>query len=46
MTDNLEAYRFYSLGVEYARAFETAKAIEFLEKAVKLTPVLGWKFGI
>lgn len=38
MTDNLEAYRFYSLGVEKSQALENKEAVEFLEKAVRLDP--------
>lgn len=38
MTDNLEAYRYYSLGVEKAQAFETPQAIRLLKKAVALDP--------
>lgn len=34
MTDDLEAYRFYSLAVEKAHAYKNAEAIELLEKAV------------
>jgi tetratricopeptide (TPR) repeat protein/DNA-binding winged helix-turn-helix (wHTH) protein len=38
MTDDLEAYRFYSLGVEKAQAFHNLEAIELLEKAAALDP--------
>lgn len=38
MTDNLEAYRYYSLGLEKAHAFENTEAIALLEKAIKLDP--------
>lgn len=38
MTNNLEAYRYYSLGVEKAQALQNAEAIGFLEKAVRLDP--------
>lgn len=38
MTDNLEAYRYYSLGVEKANGFENKEAISLLEKAVQLDP--------
>lgn len=38
MTDNLEAYRYYSLAVEKAQALQNKEAIELLEKAVKLDP--------
>ncbi len=38
MTDNLEAYRYYSLAVEKAQALHSKEAIELLEKAVALDP--------
>ena len=38
MTDNLEAYRYYSLAVEKAHALYSREAIELLEKAVALDP--------
>jgi eukaryotic-like serine/threonine-protein kinase len=38
MTDNLEAYRYYSLGVEKAQAYHTDEAVELLQKAVALDP--------
>jgi tetratricopeptide (TPR) repeat protein len=36
MTDNLEAWRCYSLAVEKTRAFHSEEAIQLLEKAVAL----------
>ena len=36
MTDSLEAYRYYSLGVEKAQALQNPEAISLLEKAVAL----------
>ncbi|HSK71813.1 MAG TPA: tetratricopeptide repeat protein [Pyrinomonadaceae bacterium] len=36
MTDNLEAYRYYSLAVEKARGLHKKDALELLEKAVAL----------
>ena len=36
MTNNLEAYRYYSLGVSKAQAFQNAQAIALLRKAVEL----------
>jgi tetratricopeptide (TPR) repeat protein len=36
MTNNLEAYRYYSLAVEKAQAYQNSEAIAFLEKAVAL----------
>lgn len=38
MTENLEAYRYYSLGVEKAQAFENRQAIHLLQKAIDLDP--------
>ena len=38
MTNNLEAYRFYSLGVEKSQALHSKEAIELLKKAVALDP--------
>lgn len=36
MTDNLEAYRYYSIGVEKAQAMHNQEAIALFEKAVAL----------
>lgn len=38
MTDNLEAYRYYSLGVEKADATQIPEAIALFEKALALDP--------
>ncbi len=38
MTNNLEAYRYYSLAVEKAQALHNTEAIELLQKAVALDP--------
>lgn len=38
MTDNLEAYRFYSLAVEKAQGFQNTEALTLLEKAIALDP--------
>ena len=38
MTDNLEAYRYYSLAVEKAQGLQNMDAIELLERAVMLDP--------
>jgi len=38
MTNDLEAYRNYSLGVEKARAFESKAALEYFQKATELDP--------
>ena len=38
MTDNLEAYRLYSLGLEKAEALQTQEAIALFQKALSLDP--------
>ena len=38
MTNNLEAYRYYSLGVSKAQAFQNSQAIALLSKAIQLDP--------
>ncbi|MFL6336618.1 MAG: tetratricopeptide repeat protein [Pyrinomonadaceae bacterium] len=38
MTDNLEAYRYYSLALEKAQGLQNVEAITLLEKAVALDP--------
>jgi tetratricopeptide (TPR) repeat protein/DNA-binding winged helix-turn-helix (wHTH) protein/TolB-like protein len=38
MTSNVEAYRYYSLGVEKAEQFQNTQAIELFEKAIKADP--------
>jgi tetratricopeptide (TPR) repeat protein/DNA-binding winged helix-turn-helix (wHTH) protein len=38
MTNNLAAYRFYSLGIEKMRAAQSPEAIALLEKAIELDP--------
>jgi tetratricopeptide (TPR) repeat protein/DNA-binding winged helix-turn-helix (wHTH) protein len=45
MTDNLEAYRYYSLGVEKAQAMNNAEAIALLEKAVALDPQFAMAYA-
>ncbi|HVF48210.1 MAG TPA: tetratricopeptide repeat protein [Pyrinomonadaceae bacterium] len=45
MTDNLEAYRYYSLAVEKAQALHNEEAIELLEKAVALDPEFAMAHG-
>ncbi len=37
-TSNVEAYRHYQLGIDYARRFLTTEAIRELEEAVRLDP--------
>lgn len=43
-TSNLEAYQYYSLGVEKAEAFENAQALVLLKQAVALDPnfAMAW----
>jgi tetratricopeptide (TPR) repeat protein/DNA-binding winged helix-turn-helix (wHTH) protein/TolB-like protein len=38
MTNNLEAYRYYSLAVEMTQAYHSLEAIELLNKAIALDP--------
>ncbi len=38
MTDNLEAYRYYSLALDNANAYHYKEAIALLEKAIRLDP--------
>jgi len=38
MTDDLEAYRFYSLGVEKANALQSQEAIDLFSRAVDIDP--------
>lgn len=45
MTDNLEAYRYYSLAVEKAQAMHNEEAILLLEKAVALDPQFAMAHG-
>ena len=53
MTDNLEAYRCYSLAVEKAQGLQNAEAIALLQKAVSLDPQfamayarIGYAYGV
>ena len=45
MTNNLEAYRYYSLAVEKAQALRNDEAIALLEKAVALDPQFAMAYG-
>ena len=45
MTDNLEAYRYYSLGLESALGFENSRAIELLRRAVDLDPQFAMAYA-
>jgi tetratricopeptide (TPR) repeat protein/DNA-binding winged helix-turn-helix (wHTH) protein len=38
MTSNVEAYRYYSLGVEKAEQFQNTQAIELFKKAIEFDP--------
>jgi tetratricopeptide (TPR) repeat protein len=38
MTRSVEAYRYYSLGVSKAQAFQNAEALSLLRKAIRLDP--------
>lgn len=45
MTDNLEAYRYYSLAVEKTQALHNKEAIELLEKAIALDPQFAMAYA-
>ncbi|MEW6130207.1 MAG: tetratricopeptide repeat protein [Acidobacteriota bacterium] len=45
MTNNLEAYRAYSLAVEKAQALHNEEAIALLEKAIALDPQFAMAYG-
>jgi len=45
MTNNLEAYRYYSLGVSKAQAFQNGQAIALLRKAVQLDPKFAMAYA-
>ncbi len=45
MTNNLEAYRYYSLGVEKAQAIQNQEAIALLEKAIALDPEFAMAYA-
>ena len=45
MTNNLEAYRYYSLGVSKAQAFQNTQAIALLRKAVQLDPKFAMAYA-
>jgi tetratricopeptide (TPR) repeat protein len=45
MTDNLEAYRYYSLGLEKAQGFENAQAIVLFQKAIELDPKFAMAYA-
>ncbi len=45
MTNNLEAYRYYSLGVSKAQAFQNAQATALLRKAIQLDPSFAMAYA-
>ncbi len=45
MTNNLQAYRYYSLGVEKANMFLSAEAVALLEKAIALDPEFAMAYA-
>jgi tetratricopeptide (TPR) repeat protein len=45
MTSNLEAYRYYSLGVGKAQAFQNAQAVALLRKAIQLDPKFAMAYA-
>jgi tetratricopeptide (TPR) repeat protein/DNA-binding winged helix-turn-helix (wHTH) protein len=45
MTNNLEAYQYYSLAMERMRAYHTAEAIALLEKAIALDPQFAMAYA-
>ena len=45
MTKNIEAYRYYSLGVSKAQAFQNAEAMALLRKAVQLDPEFAMAYA-
>lgn len=45
MTESLEAYRYYSLGVSKAQAFENAEAVGLLRKAIQLDPKFAMAYA-
>ncbi len=45
MTGSVEAYRYYSLGVSKAHAFENTEAIALLRKAIQLDPKFAMAYA-
>ena len=45
MTNNVEAYRYYSLGVSKAQAFQNAQATALLRKAIQLDPKFAMAYA-
>lgn len=45
MTSNVEAYRYYSLGVEKAEQYQNAQAVELFKKALKFDPKFAMAYA-
>ena len=45
MTGNLEAYRYYSLGVEKAEQFQNAQAVELFKKSLRFDPKFAMAYA-
>jgi tetratricopeptide (TPR) repeat protein len=45
MTSNVEAYRYYSLGVEKAEQFQNTQAIELFKKAIEFDPKFAMAYA-
>lgn len=45
MTDNLDAYRYYSLAVERAQNYHSNEALQLLEKAIALDPTFAMAYA-
>lgn len=45
MTSSVEAYRYYSLGVEKAEQFQNAQAVELFKKAIKFDPKFAMAYA-
>lgn len=45
MTSNVDAYRYYSLGVEKAEQFQNAPAVELFKKAIKYDPKFAMAYA-
>jgi tetratricopeptide (TPR) repeat protein/DNA-binding winged helix-turn-helix (wHTH) protein len=45
MTNNVEAYRYYSLGVEKAEQFQNSQAIELFKKAIEFDPQFAMAYA-
>ena len=45
MTSNVDAYRYYSLGLEEAEQFQNAQAVELFQKALKIDPKFAMAYA-